>query len=232
MSRRDYLPEADALFNAWCGNFVAKVTADPARYGLDPDDAVALESALAAFAAAYKAAKEPATRTVVAVSDKNEARAALERVVRAAVHRVQSFPGTGPADRIALGISRRDPRATRIGPPSTRPVLFPAAVLRGHAPTLRISDDSNPCRTAFPPGVAAAIVFTCACPFGTNPPPEFDGWRFEGVATKAQFRLAHRPEDAGRRVYAMAVWVNPRGELGRRSVPLEISPGVALRAAA
>jgi hypothetical protein len=232
MSRRDYLPEAETEFASWCRNFVQHVAADPARFGLEASDAAALESALAAFEAASATASAPSTRTSTAVVVRNEARAALERLVRAAVHRVQAFPGVDAKDRISLGLSLRNPRGSRIGPPKTRPVLVPDTTPGGSLPVLRLFDEAARERIALPKGVMSAIVFTCVCPAGSAPPPELDGWRFEGVATKNFFPLPVRPADAGRRVYAVAVWVSPRGQLGPVSAPLLLSPGVTLAAAA
>lgn len=231
MSRRDFLPDADGPFAAWCRNFIAAVAADPTRYGLTLSDAAELEAVLAAFEAAFATALDPATRTSVAVCIKNQARAALERLLRSAAHRVQSFPGTGAGDRTALGLSDRTPRGSRIGPPQTQPVLSRTLTPRGSIPALRIQDSLDFYRTALPHGVSSALVFTCVCPPGTSPPTDFDGWRFEGIATRDLFPLPDRPEDEGLRVYAMAVWANPRGQLGPRSTPLLLSPGITRAAA-
>jgi hypothetical protein len=232
MSRRDYLPEPDADFATWCANFVDAVAADPARYGLSADDAAQLLSARATFDDALATALAPESRTPVAVTAKNVARRALEQTVRAAAHRVQSFPGTTAEDRTALGLGDRTARASRIAPPDTRPLLLIDVNPHGGVARLRILDESAPLRAAFPPGVESAVVFTCALPPGTPPPASLDDWRFEGVATRSLFPLPARPADAGRCVYAMAFWTNPRGEPGPRSIPLVLSPGITPAAAA
>jgi hypothetical protein len=232
MSRRDYLPEPDADLAAWCANFTDTIAADPACYGLSAADAAQLASARATFDNALATALDPATRTPVAVTAKNLARHALERAVRAAARRVQSFPGTTAEDRAALGLSDRAARPSRIAPPVTRPLLLVDANPPGGVARLRILDESAPLRLAFPPGVESAVVFTCALPPGTPPPASLDDWRFEGIATRSLFPLPERPADAALRVYAMAFWTSPRGEPGPRSLPLVLSPGVIPAAAA
>jgi hypothetical protein len=220
MSRRDYLPDADHPFAEWCRHFADKIAADPGLYGLTAGDSAQLDAAFATFAGAFGTALDPRTRTRVAVAAKNDARAALEALVRSLVHRVQALPGLAADQRVALGLADRSARASRINAPATRPILAMAHAPHRSGASLWIADEDHRHRKAFPKEYACCVVFSFAGERGAPPPTDPDAWRFEGLATRVLFPLPHRPADAGRTVHFKAAWASPRGQLGPASTIL------------
>jgi hypothetical protein len=75
MSRIDFIPRADAVFNVWQGNLVNKVMLNMGQWGIPPTALDAVLTAKARWEAAFVVADDPATRTSAAILEKQEAKA-------------------------------------------------------------------------------------------------------------------------------------------------------------
>ena len=143
-----YRLEADIV--AGSANFAACIAAAPAAYGLTEAQATAFGALNAALQSAYTAANEPATRSPVAIADKNLAIANVRESALNLGRIVSTTPGVTDAQLIELGLKPRAARAP-VPPPSARPGVGVVAV---HVRTVsvRLYDSESGARRAKPPG--------------------------------------------------------------------------------
>jgi hypothetical protein len=213
-----WVPLSDNGLEAFVAGFSAKVSLDPAAYGLSVSDAASLAGLRASFVNALAISSDPATRTRTAVTNKNGARAAMLRQLRVLAGRVQANPAVTPGQRTDLGLKVRG-AGSAIPPPRGTPTLGLAQMYIG-SHTVRIADAEVVTRRGRPPGVRGAEIF---CHVGDGPPPpDLADWRFEGQTTERQFRITCGPEDNGKPATIVARWFNPKGEPGPLSSPLRV----------
>lgn len=160
-----YIPPTDSGLDGWITNFAALITADPGLYGLEPSDAVAIQSAADLFDASFQIAGtvglvpvSPGTKTRVTTAALNAQRAASLSVVRPYAIDIRNNLGVTNEDKADLGLTIPDPTPTPIPTPSTVPVLsLTFATPLQH--TLRFSDQNTPDSRAKPFGAIACQVF-------------------------------------------------------------------------
>jgi hypothetical protein len=85
MKTYDFIPANDRAFLQWTANFLKQLESMLTRIGFPDGEYQFLSSQCDDFAAKLTLAEEPATRTKVAVSNKNAARKLLEKTIRRAV---------------------------------------------------------------------------------------------------------------------------------------------------
>ncbi len=213
MQSKNFVPRRDEALALWAGNLSALVSAGAGSYELLPADAMALAALTSAFDSTLSAAKNPGTRTPVAVAAKNTARVNLVALVRSLARRIQATASVTAVQKISLGLTVPEAKRTPIGPPVTRPVLSVAG-RSGPLVTIRLADEQTPTRRAKPPGVDAASVYAFIGPAGTVPPAELSAWMYKGQSRRADMTLAFDPAAAGQIAHVRAVWINPRGVAG------------------
>src|SRR5688500_14323032 len=119
---RDFFPRPEGEILAWSTNFRDQIVAAPGDFSLSEAQAQQYSEKHDAFAAAYRAASEPATRTRSNVCGKSEARAALEAEARLLARIVRAAPNVTAQQRYDLGLSApRTGGGTRIGAPASAP---------------------------------------------------------------------------------------------------------------
>jgi hypothetical protein len=191
---QNWLPSRDATLLQFAINFSQKVNLSPASYGLSSADAAAVAGLLASYSASYSAATNPATRTKSAIVGKDVAKKALAAEIRVLAKRVQCNPAVGVQQRTDLGL----PIAAAPSPipaPAASPYCCSPLVnlksIRGRSHAIRLADAAAPTRRAKPAGVHGAEIysFVAAGP-GDAPPENLENWRFEGLATRTEFRVA------------------------------------------
>jgi hypothetical protein len=186
---QNWLPSRDATLLQFASNFAQKVNLSPASYGLSSADAAAVAGLVASYSASYSAATNPATRTKTAIVGKDVAKKALAAEIRVLAKRVQCNPAVGVQQRTDLGL----PIAAAPSPipaPADRPLVNLMSI-RGRSHTIRLAAAAAPTRRAKPAGVHGAEIysFVAAGP-GDAPPENLENWRFEGLATRTEFRVA------------------------------------------
>ena len=92
MASTDFLPARDQDLNAWATNFDALITATPTAYGLVALDASDFHAIRLDYSNKLALATDPKTRTKVAVTNKNVAKAALVAAARALARRIHADP--------------------------------------------------------------------------------------------------------------------------------------------
>jgi hypothetical protein len=216
----NWLPARDTLFQTFCVNFSAKITASPTSYGLVAGDATALATLVTAFNSALASATNPTTRTKTTVSQKNVSRAQLSADVRILAKRIQANPAVTIPQKTDLGLPIKS-APTPIPVPAVKPdVTLTNIDIRTH--TVRVTDLTTPSKRGKPAGVQGAEVYVYVAAPGATPPADLTGWRFEGLTTDPDFSIAYTEADVGKTATILARWYNPRGEAGPNSTPVVV----------
>jgi len=163
MGGKNYIPAMDDSFETWQVNFVAKVTATPADYGLLPADVVdvaALSTGWQASLAAQTVAQDTA---IGATQGKDIARRNLELEIRNLAQRIQIRKATTDIQRGELGITIPDTNPTPSDPEYVVGLTPPVLVLDWSIPNeVKIHFGVNPSnekRNAKPAGIAGAKIW-------------------------------------------------------------------------
>jgi hypothetical protein len=225
----DFIPAADADLLAWSDNFSQMITATPTAFGLTAANATTLQTRQSAYATAFEAATDPATRGGSTVLAKDIARADLVSYCRALARAVQGTLTVTNQQRFDLGLTVRDTEPSPIPPPANAPGLDVVSVA-GNSARIRLHDTANPSRRGKPLGVAGASVFSFV---GAAAPAELSQWKFEGNTTRTTVIVdfpAQTPP--GAKVWFTAFWFNPRAQGGPTTTPVGTNiPGGAAQAA-
>ncbi len=109
----NYIPAKDSLTGPWADNFSTLLTSAPTDYGLVAGDATAVAAVVTPWLAALAAATTPGTRTPVSVAAKDDARAAMEAVVRPFAVAISQNPSVSNELKTGIGVTARITTKTR-----------------------------------------------------------------------------------------------------------------------
>lgn len=222
-----YMPRKDADAVIWIRCFSAGLSDRPATYHVSPSESDVVADAYQRFADAYANVATPQTRIRSAVEEKDATRAQAERTCRPFYARIKSDPSIPDPDKILIGVRPINNHRTRIGPPTTRPLLsIQNVTLNIH--TLSVRDSDTPSRMHKAPGAVQVQLFGA---IGDGAPP-----RFIGSYSRTPITITYSPADNGKTVTYSARWINRRGETGPWSQPVvapivAVAPDFAKRAA-
>jgi hypothetical protein len=205
----DYIPAADATFQAWQANFLSYASANAAALGLTPADLTPLTAAQTGWASAFPAHIAAVNNAKAAKQTKDEARAAYVALVRPLVRKLQASSVVSDAEKAALGITVAA-TPTPIGPPTTMPLVSVECGNRLQH-TLRFVDSASPTRKAKPAGVLGAEIWNKV---GETPPAGEGDLRFVAVDTAAPYVVNFDAAEGGKTAYYWLRWVSPTGERG------------------
>lgn len=207
----DYIPAADAQFQAWQANFVTYVNAHMADLGLAPDDVAAVNTAAVTWTADYPAHIAAQTAAQGARAAKAGARDTLEAAVRLLVRRLQASPDVDDAERAAMGITVHDGEGAALsGPPKTRPVVKVDTSERLQH-TIHFADEATPTRKAKPDGAMGAEIWVKV---GDPAPVDPAELRFLSVDTRTPYVAHFNGADGGKNAHYMLRWVGTEGDRG------------------
>jgi len=222
MPGKDYMPGTKPGFNLWQVNFVAKVTATPAAYGLAPADVVdvatfstAWQTSLAALTVAQNASKG-------AAETNDEDMDVLESEIRSLAKRIQARPATTDAQREELGITVPDTTRTPLSEQivlTTPPPIIEAKCTG--AKTVRIGwyPTQDPGESeALPQGINGVSIFYAE---GGIPSDESQ-WRFLALDTNSPY-VHNVANDATVTVAYKAQWFDRRKRLGPFGNPVVVA---------
>ncbi|MBX3395393.1 MAG: hypothetical protein KF841_08490 [Phycisphaerae bacterium] len=212
----DYIPAADAEFQAWQTNFVNYANANLAALGLTAADMAPIDTAQTEWESAYPAHVTAVASAESARAAKDAARAGYVSLVRSLVRRLQASPQVNDAERAALGITIPDSNPSPIGPPATAPLgsIECSGRLRHK---IDFVDESTPTRKAKPLGVLGAEIWGA---ISDTPPTDPSQFIFRGLSTRAPLVVTYPGSDGGRMAWYWLRWVNSRGEKGPWSNPV------------
>ena len=205
-----YLPDSDVGARNWMVTFAATLLANPSPYGLSPADASAIYAAVAALESAYLIAIDPATRTPVAVNQKDTARNAAEQICRTFAQIIKHDAGVTDADKIAIGVRPINNGRSPIACPQTSPIISVIAATPG-THVLRFRDSMTPDRSAKPFGATELQLFgTVGDAIATDPAEA----RFIGKFTRNPVSISYAAGENRKQATYFARWASRRGEFG------------------
>jgi hypothetical protein len=216
------IPSNDDDFNKFQAQFMAAVTADPAKYGLYADEVTALTNAQAKWSPAYSALIAAREGALTATQAKDSARSPYEALIRAAARKMSATAGVENADRVAAGLAPLSDTRSPIGAPTTAPIARIESGLHNTV-ILHIADEKTPDKTAKPHGVHGCQVWLHV---GDPAPVDASGCSYLGMVTRATYSDHHTAADAGKSAYYFLRWENAKGDVGpwseafRAKVPL------------
>lgn len=220
----DYIPERDGEAARWMRSLARGLVDHPELYRVSAEDAAEIEAAVVAFRAALARSLTPATRTRPAVSGKNDARKAAERLIRPMAQRIRTDTRIDAAAKVNIGLHPGGKRRRVVGPPASSPRLSLRATLDGWV-TVKVSD-SETGRRARPREAVGMELYVSVRPAaaarGEVPAGEagamtgesMAAWRFLGLFTATPFAVDPRAGGPGDEVTLMGRWVTRRGEPG------------------
>ncbi len=206
----DTFDGSDDKFDETQKQFVSAVAANPAKYGLTPQDATALQASQVAWTTAYPAHTKAHQDAITARETKDSARKQHVNVMRGMAHRINGNPAVDNAMRISVGMKPRAETRAAVAPPATQPVAHVEADGRF---TLRITivDRETMKRAAKPAGVHGFEIWSFV---GDTPPIDPSGYTFVAVSTRSPYVDERLPADAGKTVNYVCRWQNKKGEPG------------------
>lgn len=206
-----YIPNSDASYNSWLINFATLIAANPLTYGLTAGDATTINTAEAAWVAAYALVTSPATKTATTVQAKNIERVSSLNVVRPYAQTISLNPGVSSSNKIALGLNPRTSTPAPIAEPTTTPALtiISAAVL-SHIIAYRDST-SSPSVKSKPFGVIQMYLYGTA---SATPITDVTKLGFLGGKTKSPFTQTWPSGSSGMTAYYAARWATRTAKLG------------------
>jgi hypothetical protein len=207
---RNFYEGRDADLFAGLASFSAAVTAEPGAMGLTAQQATALASLSAAALAAWAVSRNPATRTVGAVAQKDALRAEVRRMIGryAAIMRATSTVTDQMLRDLGLHVPKRD--RSPVPAPTQRPSLASVSVV-GKTWTGRAVQ-------RYPANVVGMKVYSFV---GSDYPADPGAWTYEGDFTKRDFTITFpNSVPAGTQVWTTAAYYTRTGLTGPPSVPI------------
>ena len=211
-------PSKQLALLTFANDFLAKIQANAALYGLLPLDATNLAPLVATRNTTMAAATDPATKTKVTTMAMQVAKVQVVAAIRALARRVQSNNTVTAAAKTSLGLPVHSAVPSPIAAPATRPMVNVVGMALAQM-TIRIVDENTPSKRAKPAGATSAQVFCFIGPAGTPPPADLRQWVSEGLATRSDFKINYAPADNGKEATIVARWLNGKGEAGPASIP-------------
>ncbi len=226
MKKKDYIPAKDAEFDIWQENLVAIATANKVPWEILAAALTALGLFKAKWDTTWAAAKMKETRTSTQVKAKNIARKEYKTELRQFVQQwIQNNPLVTDADKISMGIKPKDGSKTPVPVPASVPQFD---LLSGNGNSVRsffrqAPDESGVSSRGKPAGVAYCEV---AFVVGNTVPANEADFTERRNPTRSPFVIKSDFTQAGRRMYAMARWVNTKGQTGQWSpIQSTVIPG-------
>jgi hypothetical protein len=207
----DYMPRAEGKFLTWINTFLGYLKEKLTAFNFPPEKLKELEDNRDEFAEALAMTEKPATRTSVAVKEKNAARKKLERNTRRAISEYLAKNHVlTDADRETLGLTVYKTTRTPAPVALTYPYYHvDTSMIRRLIVHFR--DQKEIASRAKPPGqhgvevrwaISEAPVVTIKNLVNTA----FD--------TRTPFTLEFSEHERGKKVYFCLCWCNNRGRRG------------------
>lgn len=226
MKKKDYIPAKDAEFDIWQDNLDTIATTNKIAWDILPQALIDLNVFKVKWDTTWAVAKTKETRTSTQVKAKNIARKEYKTALRSFVQQwIQNNPKVTDADKISMGIKPKDGSKTPVPVPASIPQLD---LLSGNGNSIKsffrqAPDETGTSSRGKPAGVAYCEVAFVVSP--TTPVNEGD-FTDRKNPTRSPFVIKSDFTQAGKRMYAMARWVNTKGQTGQWStIQSTVIPG-------
>lgn len=214
MSRRaDYIPRSDSDFDAWFRNFCDRVIANPAAYGILPDDLAKLQAVYAAWQTDYPTHIADQNKAHASAETKDASRVDSESVGRQLAKLIQSRKETTDSQRAELGMNVPD----RIWTPLAEQIILttPPPVIKARcieSKTVRIDwypDQAEGQSEALPKGIDGVAIWVAK----DGIPKDKSQWRFLALDTNSPY-IHNARNDATITLAYKAQWFDKRKRMG------------------
>ena len=208
-----YIPGKEDEYVVFVDNFVPTVDTNKTAWSIPDAEVTDMKAAYTAFKTAFAAARDPATRTSIAVAKKNAAMLELTAQLRQMVEfRIRRNPVIDAPALIGLGLKPFDTHPTPSPDPDTIPqieVVLPAPR------TLHIRFRAeNSKRWGKPAGVHG---IECLWVIADTPHTKIKDLLHSIFATKNPLELTFDEDERGKRVYFVVRWENGTVKKGKWS---------------
>ena len=209
MGGKDLVPTKDAAFYTWINLLITYVVAHAAQWNIADSDLATLQALLSQFNTAYQRTQSP-NRGKADTLAKNDARAALEKSIRAFLKSFILYnPKVTQEDRDAMDIPRHDTRPS----PHPRPSTYPEYEIRLKG--VRLLEvgfwDQGSSSRSKPYGVQGAkLCWTLS----EQEPEGPENLTHSVFSSKSSYTLEFREEERGQKVWVCLQWENSKGEAG------------------
>jgi hypothetical protein len=213
---RNFYFGADATMVAGSASFSALINADAEAFGLTEEQAEAFSQINAELQNAFRAVKEPSTRSPVAVARKNILIKAMQRSAKNLSAIVRAKPGITDPQLISLGLLPRT-RRTRRNAPGAPPAVRVLSV-RERVVKIRVCDRDSGSGRSKPFAATGSLIFSYV---GEQPPTDPSEYRYECFAPRTTTRITF-PSGvrSGATIWLSARWVTARAEMSVASAPI------------
>ncbi|MDR1284564.1 MAG: hypothetical protein LBK99_27695 [Opitutaceae bacterium] len=210
MNNHDNIPRKDEDFHLFQGNLMVTLPSLFSKLGITAAQLEPLEAAQAPWYEAWGIVSNPATRTSVAISNKDDAREAYEAAIRKFLRRyVNGNDDLTNGDRQLLGLSPRKEGHTPIVPPDDYPeASFDTSILREIAAHIRVRGSSSRAKAPRMHGTEAVHAILDA------PPADIEQLTHSAFDTRSPLKLTFRESDRGKTLYIAFRWEAPNGAKG------------------
>jgi len=216
MKSGDLIPEKDELFNVFQRNLVAQVVKHSVAWNIPAAEVTAIKNQGGLWNAAWKNIQNKLFCTRDQIQHKTSVRKMYEPALRIFIKRwLRHNAALSRADIINCGLKPLDNIRTRRAKPHSAPHLFFSVISWGRLKlTFRqIDEGENTTRLGRPEGIAR-VEF--AYSIGSNPLSPDNCTRFFSI-TRSPYIMVFEPEDAGKKLYIFARWVNTANQPGHWS---------------
>jgi hypothetical protein len=118
---KDFIPGADAAFNAWQYQLADALIGHAAAWGIPAAAVTQLQNQRANWDGAYSWVTNPATRTKARILAKNEARKEYEKFLRGILKQYVTYnPAVSDEDRVNMQLPVHDTKPTPVPPPTAQ----------------------------------------------------------------------------------------------------------------
>lgn len=192
--------------------FNAKTAGAPDFYDLSAADVTALADLITTANATVATANVKDAEKQAAVAAKNTAVNAVEVEFRKQAKDARNKDGITEAELNALGLDEYDTSPTPIGVPTTRPIGNVETAQRlEHRIEFVDETSTTTSSNAKPDGVASCFIFR---KIDGAPPVDVSECSFLAQDTGSPYLATYTGADAGKTVYYILRWANPKGEMG------------------
>ena len=207
---KGFLPNGDGELLSWSRVFRDKILASGGSMGIPLERAERYAALHDAFAAAMEVIGDPARRTIISTSEKNQARTTLKTDARLLARVIDGQATVTAADKIGLGLTVRQ-QAQRAAPLEEAPLVVVMGV-RNHTVSLQLQNAVS--SRGRPREAVGATVFYCV----SDETPWPGDWQYCGNFGRTNINITF-PETLapGTKVWITAEWMNSRLEPGPRA---------------
>jgi hypothetical protein len=211
---KNFYSGTDAELASGSTNAVSILTPAPTTYGLTSSIVTGYTALATSYNALYALAIEPATRTSVVISNKNDAKRLLKAASLNLYRIIVSTSSVTNGQLLALRMNERvSPQPRPV--PATPPTIDVISVV-GRQVKIRLHDASSESR-GMPFGATSVNIYSYV---GATPPTDPTQYRFEGSSSRALTDILFSDSVAsGATVWLSARWVSARSETSVGSAP-------------